>query len=109
MNLDTFVLADVWPAVLELALHLSPDPNTVGSQLLKLLLSLILKLPESVALLNLSGLDHEEFELLKVAESFIVTPCLLDHDGCHDRSTRTLEHLLWILNNGKNLTLVADC
>lgn len=109
MDFNALILTDVRPALLELVLHLAPDADAIRSQLLQLLLRLVLELPQSVALLDLPGLDHKELQLLEVAKCFIVTPRLLYHDGCHDWASGALEHLLRILDDSEHLRLVADC
>jgi hypothetical protein len=103
-----WLLFDSFPSKFEFFLHLTPDLDRVNLKLGELLLSLIFELPESVSPLDNSCLLHQEFELLEVGISFVEPPSFLDHDCCHPRASRSLEHLLGILDNSNDLSLIND-
>ena len=99
VNFNTLVLLNMRPRLLEFFLHLAPYSNTIGPELLQFLLGLIFQLPKSVSLLNFRGFDHQELELFEVRKRFVISPSLLNHNSRHDWTTRSLKHLLGILDN----------
>lgn len=108
MNFYSWLLFDGFPSKFKFFLHLTPDLDRVYLKLGKLLLSLIFELPKSVSPLDNSCLFHQEFELLEVRVSFVEPPCFLDHDSCHPWASRSLEHLLWVLDDSYHLSLIND-
>ena len=65
-------------------------------------------MPKSVSSLDDGCLSHQEVQLFKVAESFVVSPSLLDHDSRHHRSTWALVHFLGVFDDAEDLSLVGD-
>lgn len=103
MNFNSFIFSNVRPSFFELVLHIIPGFDAISSQFFEFFLSLILKLPKSVSLLDFPGFFHQKLELFEVTESFIIPPSLLDHNSSHSRPSRSLKHFLRMVNNGFDL------
>jgi hypothetical protein len=80
--LNPSLALDLIPLDLELLLHLSPQHETVGVDLLNAGLGLLLEQKQPEPSLDKSSLLHEELQLVVGGVRFVHAPVLLNAYGC---------------------------
>lgn len=108
MYFDPFLLLDCVPFLFEFFHHLFPDEHVVAVALFDLGLCFLLKLEESVGLLNHSGLLDQKPKVCVGDSSFVHAPVLLYHSYCFNGTLVTLEHERGNPNTSGNFVFIID-
>lgn len=108
MYFDSFLLLDCIPFLLKFLHHLFPNKHVVSIALFDLGLRFLLKLEESVGLLNHRGLLDQKPKVCVSDSSFVHAPVLLYHSYCFYGTLVTLEHKRRNPNTSCNFVFIID-